>query len=265
MAIHIPSDKEIAQFNQLYPVSQLDPNEPLKPIDWLIEGLLQRGKINGITGLPKSGKSRVLGWLLCGMSLPSVLGLRVVGPAPRLLYLLGEETKEVVTQRIARYSSLLGMAFPSIHVMEAASLGLQNISQRSLLLNRLQNYDGLIIDTLRRVHDADENDSSMMAPIMNSLRFWSNHYGKTVILLHHMSKPREGDQLENLSSWFRGSSDIAAILDVGILVNRMSAEKIQLRRDGRFAPLEHLYLNDKTDEGGFFHAPKRNGTKAVVE
>lgn len=245
-------DKQHEQLDLLFPIVPLDPNMPDTPVDWLIEGLWQRGKINAMAGYEKSGKSRLLGWLLCGLYCPSVLGLHVVGPPPRLLYLLGEETKEVVNQRIVQYSRLMGSTFPQIDVMEASSLGLEQISRRSWLLNRLKGYDGMVIDPLRRVHDANEDKSSEMAPINNALRYWSNHYGKTIIMLHHTPKidPEKTD-MERMASWFRGSTDIAAILDTGQFVNRLTKDKLQLRRAGRFAPLPNINVYDRTDVGGF--------------
>jgi len=64
----------------------------------------------------------------------------------------------------------------------------------------------IIIDTLSRVHDGDENDRKDAAPIMRSLEILAAHTGAAILFLHHISKGMalagQGDQQQAA----RGSS-----------------------------------------------------------
>jgi len=216
-----------------------------EPVHWLVHGLWQRGKINGIAGFEKSGKSRWSNWEL--------VGALDKDPDIRPLYLCGEETIAHVNSRIARYAEIQGVSDCQFDIdfIEAAAMRLDLRPQRLMLLDRLLNDDRnmLIIDPWRRVHGADENDSSAMAPLYNDLRKWSNQHGITVLILHHSPKLGEDTDMSRIASWFRGSTDLPAILDTAQYVNRRSRKDIQVLRQGRFPALDPLCIEDLGGSG----------------
>lgn len=242
--------------DEQFPVESYNPEMERQTIPWLVRGLWQRGKINGVAGYEKSGKSRLLGWVIVGLHQGKVLGLDVVGiTAPRILYLCGEETKETVNERITKYAELQGVdnKLFRIDFMDAASLQLELKPRREWLLQKLLDgeYDILVMDPLRRLHGANEDKSTEMAPILNDIRKWSNRQGLTVILLHHTGKIGDETDMDRIASWFRGSTDLAAIVDTATYVQRTSSRTISIRRQGRFEPVPNLLLNDLGDEVGF--------------
>ena len=233
-----------------------DPTREAEATPWLIEGLWQRGKINGMAGYEKSGKSRLMNWLLVGLAQPTVLGLRVFH-TPHVLYLAGEETYDTINQRLKCYAEQQGgspHSLPKIDLMQAAAMHLERSSQRAWLSEKLARggYDCLVMDPLRRLHGADENNSQTMADFYNDLRQWSNNAGLTVIFLHHTPKLNDLDlDLERIATWFRGTTDTAAIVDTAQYVWRCRTDRIELKRHGRFPPLEPLRVTDRTDAFGF--------------
>jgi RecA-family ATPase len=102
----------------------------------------------------------------------------------------------------------------------------------------------LVIDPMRNVHGADENDSNAMSPMFNDFRRWTNVYGITIVLLHHTPKLNEDADMNRIASWFRGSTALAAILDTAQYVNRFSKTQIKVLRQGRFPPLDPLTISD---------------------
>src|SRR5690348_17199379 len=98
---------------------------------WLIDDFWQVGKINGVAGFEKSGKSRLMNWLLVGMSAGRVLGMPSEGPK-KILYLCGEETVETVNSRIKRYAELQGIpnSMFDIGFVEAAGMRLDFKARR---------------------------------------------------------------------------------------------------------------------------------------
>lgn len=237
-------------FHTLYPSVRYDKGMEQEPVHWLVKGLWQKGKINAMAGFEKSGKSRLMNYIIAGMPKEGVLGLQT-GEEQKILYLCGEEPLAVVNGRIGRYAKLQGMEDHNydIDFIEAAAMRLDLKPQREALLNRLIDSDRnmLVIDPWRRVHGADENDSSAMAPLYNDMRRWSNNFGITILVVHHTPKLSQDTDMNRIASWFRGSTDLPAILDTAAYVNRYSKQKIKVLRQGRFPPMEPLTI---TDNGG---------------
>jgi len=246
--------------DDLYPTVKFDPDMKYERMEWLINGLWQLGKINAVAGAEKSGKSRLIAWLLVGIAKGDVLGLTSAAPPQRILYLCGEETVATVNHRIADYARIQGVPPTQfdIEFIEAAAMRLDLKQQRTWLHEKLldEDFSMLIADPLRRIHGADENDSTAMAVIHNDIRRWSNKDSLTILLVHHTPKIGDDTDMTRIASWFRGSSDTAAILDTAQYVDRVGKDSIQLLRAGRFPPLPPLAILDLGDTRGFARSVK---------
>jgi len=236
----------VQHFKTLYPVVKFDPDMKTNPTHWLVDDFWQLGKINGMAGFEKSGKSRLMNWLLVGMSKGEVFGLPAL---PRkVLYLCGEETIETVNSRIKRYAEIQGVPLNLVDIgfVEAAGMRLDFKQNRQQLLEMIkdQDYDMLVIDPWRRVHGADEDKSQVMSPIYNDFRSWSNRQGLTIVILHHTPKLGMDADLSRIATWFRGSTDLPAILDTAQYVDRTKRDHMNIRRQGRFPPLPELGITD---------------------
>lgn len=216
------------------------------PIRWLLDDMWQLGKINGMAGFEKSGKSRLMNWMLVGMSAGKVLGLN--GEPKKTLYLCGEETVAHVNQRICRYAELQGIPKNQFDIgfIEAAAMRLDIKKQRDEMIEQIldEDYEMLVVDPWRRVHGADEDKSLSMSPIYNDMRKWSNRHGLTILLLHHTPKIHMDTDMTRMASWFRGSTDLPAILDTAQYVDRTNKTTIEIHRAGRFPPLPKLRVMD---------------------
>lgn len=233
-------------FKQAYPIIKYDCNMKAKVTNWLIENFWQDGKINGVAGFEKSGKSRLINWLLVGMSAGSVLGM--YADQKKILYLCGEETVDIVNSRITRYAELQNIPQTQFDIgfIEAAAMRLDIKKERDGLLEQIldDDYQMLVIDPWRRVHGADEDKSLQMSPIYNDLRKWSNKHNLTIVLAHHTPKLSIDTDMTRMASWFRGSTDLPAILDTAQYVDRVDKHTIEVRRQGRFPPLPKLRITD---------------------
>lgn len=241
----------------LYPIVKFDPNMRSKPKRWLIDNLWQVGKINGVAGAEKSGKSRLLTWLLVGMAKGEVLGLQCTEGMPKTLYLAAEETVEDdLHARLMQYAALQGVP-PNqldLHFMAAMSMRLDLKAQQKWLEEKLLDEDFalLVIDPLIRVHGADESDNSKMTNMLTAMRHWATKRKVTIVFLHHTPKlNNEFIDMDRIANWFRGASDIAAVLDTAQYVDRIAKNEIKLLRAGRFPPLPPLEINDLGDQRGF--------------
>lgn len=235
--------------DSLYPSIPFDPDMVEETKQWLIEDFWLKGKINAVAGFEKSGKSRLVNWLLVGMGQGYNLGLRGGGYQTRILYLCGEETVATVNNRVRDYAVIQGVPFDGIQIefIEAAAMRLDLKPQRDWLKEKLldESFTMLVADPLRRLHAADEDKSTQMAPILNDLRSLSNRHNISILLIHHTAKINDETDMERMANWFRGSTDVAAILDTGQYVDRLTKTRVQVMRHGRFAPLPPIELEDK--------------------
>lgn len=255
----------LSQFKTQYPLIPFDPNMTSAPPEWLIENLWQFRKVNILAGYEGCGKSRLLAWLLVGTAKGSVIGMHARGHLPRTLYLCGEETPITVNARIAQYCQLQGVNPNTIQLdfIDAAAMRLDLAPQRKGLLDTLigGKYDILVGDPLRRLHNADEDKSTAMAPILNDFRMWSNNHGLTIILLHHTPKVNDETDMERVANWLRGSTDLATIRDTAQYLARLGKKTCLLKRRGRMPPQPDMDILDEGDNIGWTLKPLKSVEK----
>jgi hypothetical protein len=73
-------------------------------------------------------------------------------------------------------------------------------------------FDLVIIDTLRAIHQRDENDNKQMQDVMNLIRYLMSHTRAAVVLLHHFNKEK-GERSSVSLDRLRGASAIAGAID----------------------------------------------------
>jgi RecA-family ATPase len=236
--------KTFVNYDQQFPIVKFDPDMPTEDVEWLVLGLFQKSKINMISGYVKSGKTRFLNYLLAGMNNGYVCGLPTKSLG-KVLYLAGEEAISVVNSRLVQYAKVQGGDLGQIDIdfMAAPGLRLNEERYQKWFEQKLPEYDTLVIDPLRRVHSANENDNSEMAQLNNYVRRWSNNLGLSIIIIHHTPKPNEMADMNRMENWIRGAGDIAAIVDMACFIEKAPG-KITVRRDGRFVPGSPLTFTD---------------------
>ena len=249
---------------ETFPLIAYDPTAEAHPRPWIIETLVMRGKIGALLGPEKVGKSRLLCWWLAALytEQTAVIGQRIhQASLPRkALYVAGEEqTEEDIFPRLACYAAEMGhkgVDMP-IQFMEASGMGLDRVDRRRELGELLQSghFDWLILEPMRRLHDADEDKSTPMAPIHNTLRAWSNRFGVSITIIHHTGKRSEEADMNRIATWARGTSDLATLLDTACFIEEKTRKdgqrRLRMLRAGRFPPVDALLLDDFGDPRGF--------------
>ncbi|MNB80018.1 Regulatory protein RepA [compost metagenome] len=119
----------------------------------------------------------------------------------RVYYIAGEDPELALTQRLYSMSSHLGIeARESIakHLVIDSVMGTQlnliNDDQRKTLIEKCRGARLLVIDTLSRVHQLDENSNADMSRLIAAFEDISKATGAAVLFLHHANKMsiREG-------------------------------------------------------------------------
>lgn len=271
--------RSIVQGAAVMPIDfSIEPTED----EWLVNGLWLRGGINAVLGPEKTGKSRLIGWILTQMLARPAGGpvlWRDDGNGPmlhhtgfkRVLYLNAEETIKKIIPRIARYAAGLGLEarndwpidlFPDT----AAGFNLHIPRERDAFEERFiksGTHDVIIIDPLRQVHGADENSNNEMSVTIGaSLRRWTSVYGVTAIPVHHTGHLREDADLYRIATWCRGATALPALLDGATCIRTLAAGDDravrEVRRMGRFETMPDLTLYDYSDP------PKGRGFRVAL-
>jgi RecA-family ATPase len=143
------------------------------------------------------------------------------------ILIIDEENNKALAKK--RFSSLGAPAGLPIHISSLRNIKIDNVSDMEETLEYCKNnqISLVIIDSLVRMHSADENSASGMSQALQGLKILTRA-GISVILIHHHRKQQAGAKLGFES--VRGSSDIFAFVDCHIGVER-NERKITIIQD----------------------------------
>lgn len=176
--------------------------------DWVFRPILARGMISLIAGAPKAGKSTFISAIIAATA---PVGLRTI--------LLSEEPGFLWSRRLA------GMGVPMhegwVLRYQIPGHGASDMEQWIRMLDwtgqavaELGNVGLVVIDTLAGVGPLNnENDASECSRVMRPLRGLADA-GPAVAVVHHARKPSEGAGPGAVGVRMRGSSALAASVDV---------------------------------------------------
>ena len=183
-------------------------------LDFVFDGLLA-GTVGGIVAPGGAGKSMLalaLAALISSGHDPTSGGLPQIGGTGRVMYLPAEDPAEVIQHRLHHLGRLLP-EYARFAVAENLTIDpllgcIPDLCSNEWLESLIAGAEGqrlMIIDTLRRFHQEDENDNGRMTYVIQRLEQIPKRTGCTVLFLHHTSKfgSQSGDQ-----SASRGASSI---------------------------------------------------------
>lgn len=219
--------------------------EPLPPIDWLVEPLIAKGDRVVLYGEFGSMKS----WLLLHLALHVAagqpwLGKFSVSRPMRVLYVDEEMNERTLRRRLKRLAAGAGLTDEGLEfrAMSRAGLRFNELGANALLSALAKSQfdpEVVIVESFRRVLVGSENDAEDVSA------FWRNvepllKAGKTFIISHHMRKPNsKGSNAPRDRA--SGSTDILAGADTAFAIERLAGdgvviEAIKLREAEEASP-----------------------------
>ena len=169
----------------------------------------------------------------------------------RVLYIAGEDPEIAIQHRIhslgahlseeARRSIAQNL---SIESLVGQPQNLMNSEQRGAWITKCRGAKLLVIDTLSRVHQMDENSNAEMGALITTLESIAMETGACVLYLHHVSKAAIRDGSGDHQSASRGASALTFQPRWCSYMSRMSKEesKMLCELPGRSAIGEDLDL-----------------------
>jgi hypothetical protein len=213
------------------------------PPKWLIEGLVPEGTMTGLVGAPGVGKSMIaLDWALCVATGMPWLGVYPVQKG-FALYIAAEGHSGLSIRARAwleKYGGDIhqradfGLVKDRLFVTGIVSNPDDGRTEYETLFTRIEDEMQsapklVVIDTLARCLEGDENESQAMGHFVNGAEQFIERYGSTVVVVHH--KNAMGGRERGHSS-FRGALGALHFLDKtkseGLL-----ALKTEKQRDAR--------------------------------
>lgn len=205
-------------------------------INWLVEGVIERGANGFIAAPPKGRKS----WATIDLAISLALGCDWLGfrvPEPVKVALVSREDNPSLTAwRIRKVfagkscQTSAGLIELNLHVnsrQQSAELMLDNPEQMAHLMAELRAIRPCfaIFDVFNILHAANENDNQEMRAVLRQLSLIQSKIGCGIGVVHHYNKSDQGSMTQRL----RGSSAIAGWAEWLIGIS-MADEETRTRR-----------------------------------
>lgn len=212
-------------------------SEEAPELDFVFDGLLA-GTVGGIVAAGSTGKSYFALGLLSDLATGrDNLGLGIKECDKGTVYLTLEDPREILHQRMHAIGSLLApddrikmqrrahiesQVGSLIHLVDSNGFYNQRIIDAMCLA-----FEGkrlVILDTLRRFHSGNENDSGHMSTLISCFEQIAHRTGAAILFLHHVNKTSNflGSGLEQGAS--RGSAALTDNIRCQINLTTMTKE-----------------------------------------
>jgi 5S rRNA maturation endonuclease (ribonuclease M5) len=210
-------------------------NTVTENIDWMIDGVLERGSNGMIAAAPKSGKS----WTMLDMAIALALGEPWLGfriPRPvRVMFISREDNPNLTAWRFknlwrgrkARNPQLIETNLHFNTRAQSPQLLLDNEEQLEEMMTALHAFkpEFVIFDVFNVLHCADENDNSQMREVLRRLTRVQTEVKCGIGLVHHFNKNETG----SITQRVRGASVISGWCEWNIGLS-MADERTQTRK-----------------------------------
>jgi hypothetical protein len=204
---------------------------------WVVDSLFQNGTMNMLSAAPNNYKS----WLTFDIAMSIATGKPLFGyfqvSKPLIIWIINEEDIEPeVKERMGIVNKEWEKELIYFSIQNEIKLDKETVSQ-IIFMAKERGVEFIIFDSLRSLHESDENNSNEMQKIMDQIKRITNS-GITVLFTHHNRKKgllNKGNNSEDS----RGSTAIIAAVH-----SHISCEP--KKEDG----YEYLIINQPKLKGG---------------
>jgi len=206
----LPGGKTLSPRTRLDWAGMSEKRDKVGKQSWLIPNVLAKGGLHYLSAPPGHGKT----WLICDLIRAACQGDRWLHeydiPQTGVLYI----DEEMGVSKVMHRLELLGMrSAEGLGYFDRESLKLDSKIDVDFLVNDCETHGvGLVvIDSLVRVHDLDENNASEMRKLFKHFSRFLDA-GITLLIAHHNRKGGTESMVKH--EGMRGSAEIAAAADM---------------------------------------------------
>jgi len=228
-------------------------------IEWLVEGVIQRGANGLLVSRPKAGKSFTILDLAVALA-SGQKWLDFYVPKQVRVALVSREDCYGLTQwraaKIERHRGLSPQKLDTWLYINAKGLKPrimldypQDVAELIANLKRQQS-EFLILDVMRVLHGSDENDATDMQKVLDVLNRIQDQVGCSVCLIHHDNKRQDATLTERV----RGSSAIAGyaefVCGIRVMEEELWTREFSCELKAAMAPNKFYFRILDTADGG---------------
>jgi len=251
-------------------------NEPT-PLDFVFSGLLA-GSVGAIVAAGSTGKSFLALGILADLATGrNVLGLDIPESEKGTVYLTLEDPSVVLANRIhylgALYSGHERLKIQQRMIVESQMGNLLHLVNQEGYFNQaiieamVGAFTGkrlIILDTLRRFHAGNENDSGHMSTLISSFEQIAQRTGAAVLFLHHVNKSASFTGNADAQGASRGSAALTDNIRCQINLVTMTDDDavdigVPLNERKKFVQYVDSKINYKEDAGEKWLVRKTGG------
>lgn len=201
-------------------VSMTDLLKDAKPPKWIVDGLIPEESITIIGGIQGAGKSFMTLDLALELTRGGLWMEKYRTNKCGVLYIDEESSNSLLQMRLSKMLKGKGMEAQDIPVRFSVNKGIRfsNLLKLKTVRRLIELYKPkvVIVDSLVRVNDGDENFSTSMAAFFDPIMSLAHEYGIAFIFIDHEGKAvyqSENQNREPSSNDLRGSNAKAAAAD----------------------------------------------------
>lgn len=224
---------------QLISFAELEKNLPNLGKDaWLVEGLIPRVGVTLFVGAPRVGKTL----FLCALSAAVREGSRFLRrntKKVKVLWISEDRGRTGIVGNMRRACEYRGIEPSQILVFDPQGWNLDDSKNVDNLLKllRLHRIGLVVIDCLRRVTQADENNSTSMAQVSHELNRLAADE-RAVVVIHHAGN----------NGRTRGSSDLPASAESEIMMSRQdNGRNLRIRANHHIEASTSIVVKPRID------------------
>jgi RecA-family ATPase len=195
---------------------------------WVINKLVSEGGINCISGKPKSGKS----FLCLHLAISVASGRKFLGEFDvqqgAVLLVTKEDPRRLIKERVQGFwGENADLDSLPVRICTENNLYLDTDSWLPAIKKEIEerNVKLVIIDSFRRIFKGEENSSQVISEVHSRLKEIQK-MGVTIVFVHHHGK--EGFFKRDNPDKLRGSSDILAMLDSLLVIDKLDSDRLKI-------------------------------------
>ncbi len=206
-------------------------------IEWRVGSLLAKESAGILAGLPGHGKS----WMLLDLAIECAKGGKWLGqfetPQCPVLYIDEESSPGMLRRRLRKLLKAKNLQESTLDLNFCIGQGLclsrsSSVEQLQTLIKKFS--PGLIvIDSLIRVHRAEENSASDMSQVFAVIKGLIREFSCSFLIADHQRKPN--NFVSSLDLLLRGSSEKTAFVDTLLSLKRKDDVLIVEHSKSRYA------------------------------
>jgi len=206
-------------------------------INWRVDRLLPQEGVGILAGPAGHGKS----WMLLDLAIECAHGGKWLGHFPttagRVLYIDEESPRALIRHRLKKLLTAKGLGEQQLDLLFLIGRGIclnvpDSVGQLKRLLE-LHRPELVIVDSLIRVHRAEENSATEMSRVFAVVKDFVRAYGCSILFADHLRKP--GHFGVSADQRLRGSTEKAAFVDTLLSLQRKEDRIIVEHAKSRFA------------------------------